>query len=219
MTSPRLIVIVRHAQSEHHVLRLTGGWTDTPLTEAGHEQARVLAARLTAELAGHRVSLYSSDLQRAAQTAEHLGAAFRAPVSFDERLREHNNGAAANMTIEEAAARYPETWDINVPLDMRAYEGAETPREFNDRAGAFIDEIAADGSLPVVITHGGTMICLVGRWLRLSAETLEPIGFSAHTTGITVLIETKYGRRLERLNDAAHLSGSAEHVRIGDLIH
>ncbi|MBI5288142.1 MAG: histidine phosphatase family protein [Chloroflexi bacterium] len=218
MTSRRLMVIVRHAESEHHVRRLTGGWTDTPLTEAGHEQARVLAARLAAELAGHRVSLYSSDLKRAAQTAQHIGEAFGEAVAFDQRLREHNNGAAANMTIEAAAARYPETWAVNVPLDTRAYEGAETPRQFYERAGAFIDQIEADGSVPVVVTHGGTMICLVARWLRLSAETLQPIGFSAHTTSITVLSEDRHGRQVERLNDTAHLYGSAGHVRIGDLV-
>lgn len=218
MASPRLIVLVRHAQSEHHVRRLTGGWTDTPLTEPGHEQARVLAARLAAELAGHRLSLYSSDLRRAAQTARHISDALVTPVTFDARLREHNNGAAANMTIEDAAARYPETWAVPVRLDTRAYEGAETPREFYERAGAFIDDIESDGSVPVVVTHGGTIVCLVARWLRLSAEVLEPIGFSSDTTSITLLRNDRHGRRLERLNDTAHLSGDGGGVRIGDLL-
>jgi probable phosphoglycerate mutase len=218
MPSPPLIVIVRHAQSQHHVLRLTGGWTDTPLTEVGHEQARLVAARLAEELRGRRVSLYSSDLQRAAQTAQHLSEALGAPIELDARLREHNNGAAANLTIEEAAKRWPDTWAVPVPLDTRAYEGAETPREFYDRAGAFIDEIEGDGSVPVVVTHGGTTVCLVARWLRLSIEVLEPIGFAAHTTSITVLSEDANGRRLERLNDTAHLADGASAVRIGDLL-
>lgn len=197
---------------------LTGGWTDTPLTEAGHDQARLLAARLASELAGRPVSLYSSDLQRAMQTAWHLGEALGAEITLDPRLREHNNGAAANLTIHQAAARYPDTWDIAVPLDTRAYEGAETPREFYDRVGAFIDEIEHDGRVPIAVTHGGTMVCLVARWLRLSAETLNPIGFSAHTTSITVLSEDKNGRRLERLNDTAHLAGGSGAMGLGDLI-
>lgn len=218
MPAPPLIIVVRHAESEHHLLRLTGGWTDTPLTERGHEQSRLVAARLAAELAGHTVSVYSSDLQRAKQTAAHIADAVGANVTLDKRLREHNNGAAAGLTIDEAKKRWPGKWGLAVPLDESAYDGAETPRHFYDRAGAFIDEIAHDGTVPVVVSHGGTIVCLVARWLGLSAEVLNPIGFSAHTTSITVLSRDENGRRLDVLNDTAHLSGEHGRVTLGELV-
>jgi probable phosphoglycerate mutase len=218
MPPPKVIIIARHAESEHHIRRLTGGWTDTPLTEAGHEQSRLLASRLARELDGHPVTLYSSDLLRASQTAEHIASALGTAMRLDERLREHNNGAAAGLTIEEAKARWPGSWGVAGDLDARPYDGAESPREFYDRAGAFIDEIEDDGTVPVVVSHGGTVVCLVARWLLLPAEVLNPIGFSAHTTAISVLSQDSNGRRLDVLNDTAHLYGRDGSVTIGDIV-
>jgi probable phosphoglycerate mutase len=213
------MILVRHAQSEHHVLRLTGGWTDTPLTALGHEQSRLLASRLRSELGPRPVRLFSSDLKRAMETAVHIGEAFGVKTVADPRLREHNNGECADLTIDEAKQRWPDTWAVPVALDMQAYPGAETPRGFYERAGAFIDDLDDEGTLPIVVTHGGTMVCLVARWLGLTAEVLEPIGFSAHTTGITVLQTDQHGSRIvERLNDTAHLAGLEGGVKLGDLL-
>ena len=221
MTPPPLIILVRHAQSEHHVLRLTGGWTDTGLTALGHEQSRLLAARLRDELGPRPVRLFSSDLKRAMETAAHIGEAFGVEPVANARLRENNNGECAGLTIEEAKERWPDVWTKPASLDVQEFPGAETPREFYERAGAFIDDIVShrDGAVPIIVTHGGTMVCLVARWLGLSAEVLEPIGFSAHTTGITVLQTDRHGGHIvERLNDTSHLAGLEGGVKLGDLL-
>jgi probable phosphoglycerate mutase len=208
MSVPKLVILVRHAQSEHHVQRLTGGWTDTPLTDAGHEQSRLVAARLRDELGGAPIRLYTSDLVRAAQTAEHIADAFGVKPVQDARLREHNNGAAANLTVEEAEARFPHTWNVTLTLDTRPFPGSETPREFYERAGGFIDDLQEGEGVPVVVSHGGTILCLIGRWLNLTPQAMEPIGFSAYTTAIAVLQARRDAERwLERMNDVAHLTG------------
>jgi hypothetical protein len=63
------------------------------------------------------------------------------------------------------------------------------------------------------------MICLVARWLKLSAEALDPIGFSAYTTGITVLQLDRHGSRIvERLNDATHLATDSGATNLGSLL-
>src|SRR6266540_5612451 len=98
---PQSLVVVRHAQSEHHVRGLTGGWTDTGLTELGHEQALLLAARLKAELAGAPITLYVSDLRRCLETAAPIAQAVGTEIVREPRLREHNNGAAAGLTVAE----------------------------------------------------------------------------------------------------------------------
>jgi len=211
MPGPNLIVIVRHAQSEHHVQGLTGGWTDTPLTNVGHEQSRLVAARLREELRDTPVRLYTSDLQRAAQTAGHIAAALGIDPLEDQRLREHNNGVLANLTVEEAEARFPGVWNAPVPLDVAPCPGAETARDVFVRAGTFLDDLPSDGSLPVVVSHGGTIACLIGQWLQLDPRVVEPIGFLAYTTSITVLQADRRSRRmLERTNDVAHLQGFAQ---------
>ena len=44
------IILVQHCQSEHHINELSGGWTDTPLTEIGRAQAKKAGQRLKNEI-------------------------------------------------------------------------------------------------------------------------------------------------------------------------
>ncbi|GMA60764.1 histidine phosphatase family protein [Alicyclobacillus fastidiosus] len=67
------VVLVQHCQSEHHINDMSGGWTDTPLTELGRKQAQLIAQKLIHSMNGDEYVLYSSDLLRASQTAEILG--------------------------------------------------------------------------------------------------------------------------------------------------
>ncbi|MBT6145623.1 MAG: histidine phosphatase family protein, partial [Gemmatimonadetes bacterium] len=53
----RSVIIVQHCQSEHHVNEMSGGWTDTPLTEFGREQARAVAARVKMLTEGENYAL------------------------------------------------------------------------------------------------------------------------------------------------------------------
>lgn len=36
------IILIQHCQSEHHINNISGGWTDTPLTKVGKNQAKKL---------------------------------------------------------------------------------------------------------------------------------------------------------------------------------
>ncbi|MEX0784204.1 MAG: histidine phosphatase family protein [Dehalococcoidia bacterium] len=217
MSHPRLVVIVRHGQSEHHVRKLTGGWTDTSLTALGHEQARRVATRLKDELGDREITLYTSDLLRAGETARHIAGVFGVEPVIDDRLREHNNGEAANLTWEDAHARFPDALSASIwSHDNPPWPGAETGREFYARSASFLDSLRTEGPIPVVVTHGGTIMCLVARWLLIEPSAIAPIGFSAYTTAITVLTGDPF-REVERLNDVAHLAGMTGWVPIGDL--
>jgi broad specificity phosphatase PhoE len=209
----RRLLIVRHAQSEHHVLGLTGGWTDTGLTDLGHEQARRLAARLAAELAGAPIRLYTSELRRAAETAGHIAAALGVEPVPDPRLREHNNGAAAGLTHAEAVARFPDSYARSWDTDMRPFPGAETWREFHARTSSFMEALPVDGPMPLLVTHGGTLMNLIAWWLRLEVEALQNLWFGALPASVTVL-QADDGpgwshRGIERLSDIAHLQDLA----------
>ena len=135
--APRSLILVRHGESQHHVLGLSGGWTDTPLTDGGREQARRVAERLAQELDGARVSLYTSDLVRASQTADAIAGALGVTPVADARLREHNNGEAANMTLADARARYADAFARPWLMDDRPFPGCETGRELYARVSSF----------------------------------------------------------------------------------
>jgi probable phosphoglycerate mutase len=198
---------VQHCQSEHHVNNLTGGWTDTPLTELGRRQAAAVAARLKGELAGKTFPLYTSDLMRAAQTAGIIGAELGVTPVLVRDLRENNGGEATGKTKEWAEANVDRS---NFSLfDWRGFPGAETWREFHARVCACMERLSqkeAD-SLAVIVTHGGTLSNVVTWWLRLPLDALpELTPFAATPGSVTVLRKSGWGNPVvERLNDVSHL--------------
>ena len=130
----KIIILVRHAESEHHIQRLSGGWTDTPLTELGHRQAHRVAERLKGELGETPMRLITSDLLRTQNTARHIAEALGVEPVLDERLREFNNGEAAGLTQDEVQKRWPRG-DGPMGLDEKPWPGCESWREFYARAG------------------------------------------------------------------------------------
>lgn len=104
------IILIQHCQSAHHVNGMTGGWTDTPLTDLGRQQAAAIAARLKRDLADTPFQLYSSDLKRAAQTAEIVGEELGMTAQLVPDLREFNGGVATGKTREWANENISQEW-------------------------------------------------------------------------------------------------------------
>ena len=89
-------ILIRHGQAEHQLYDKFGGWSNADLTELGIKQAKAIANRLEAELK-ENYSLYSSDLNRAKQTAEIIHNKMETPIIYSKELREHNPGIASGM--------------------------------------------------------------------------------------------------------------------------
>lgn len=209
------LLLIRHGESEHHVNGLTGGWTDTPLTERGRRQVALLAERLREELAGASARLFSSDLLRAAQSAQMIGEELQLQVEYIPELREFNNGSAAGKSREEAEllAIAPS----EPLLDWRPYPGAENWREFYDRVvGAMEGLTREQDRLYIVVTHGGTLGNIIIWWLQMGIECTSRVSFEADPASLTVLrLNTWKERAIGRLNDTAHLHGAG----MGEKIH
>jgi probable phosphoglycerate mutase len=206
------IILVRHAQSEHHVNGLTGGWTDTGLTDLGRRQAACLASRLKQESEHTPVRFYCSDLKRALETAEIVGQEIGITPQLVPELREFNNGVAAGMMREEADKLRREPSE---PLsDWQPYPQSETLGQFYRRVAGFMDRLVEEQeALLLLVTHGGTLVDIVAWWLQLDGEALSKMSFGAQPTSISVLRVNQWGgHELERLNDTAHLyvAGLAE---------
>ncbi|MBA7627617.1 putative phosphoserine phosphatase 2 [subsurface metagenome] len=199
------IILVRHGQAESNVSNLTGGWSQTALTDLGRRQAQLVAARLKHELGGVEVVSYSSDLKRAAQTAEIISEETGLNIVPEKGFRECNNGVAAGKTEEEVEEyRVPPTRPL---LDWRQFPGAETWREFYLRVSECMETVTTKTDEPLlIVTHGGTMVNVVAWWIRMPLETLSDFTLRTYNTGITILVETEWGERaIERHNDVAHL--------------
>ncbi len=79
------LLLVRHGETDWNADGRLQGQTDRPLSGFGREQARRLADELAAE---DFEAIYSSDLARARETAEIVGARVGLPDMLDRRLRE-----------------------------------------------------------------------------------------------------------------------------------
>ena len=146
--------LVRHGQTDWNAVLRYQGQTDIPLNATGLAQARALADRLR----GQRFSaLYTSDLQRAAQTARILGEALGLDARPHRGLREICFGEWEGFTRDEVHARYADlvAERRSHPLDSRP-PGGETNRELAQRIAATADEIAR--AYPecrvLVVSHG-----------------------------------------------------------------
>ncbi len=164
------ITLVRHGESTWNELGLIQGHDDTAeLTPQGRNQARYAAESLRG-LGFH--GLVASDLARARETAEIIGAVLGLTVTTDPLLRERGFGVVEGHPLSELT---PSITGIEhrvmVNPDARAERG-ESFREVVARAQLFVKRLLDErpGERMLVVTHGGTI-----RALRAStnAQTLE----------------------------------------------
>ena len=193
-----LIFLIRHGETPGNARRIVQR-PGIPLSRRGVAQAERLARRLAREGIAR---ILSSDLARAAMTAEHLRQVTGAPVQFDPLLRERNFGdlrgtAYADLGFDMFAPGYAppngETWEV---FHARV-----------DRAWALVQETAAptSGHLAVV-THGLVCRSLASRHLILPAGQDVPERWE--NSALTV-IEGPAPWRVRLLNCIAHLDDPA----------
>lgn len=207
-----MIILVRHGEATHHTQHLTGGWTDSDLTEAGRGQLRALADKLAHDFNGKRdkFRILTSDLKRAVESAEIIAAKLGMAdcVERHEFLREKNNGRAAGMTEAEAKAIYRPAATLK-ELNHRNYPGGETRKEFYDRC---VEGIRACADMEkenlIIVAHKGTIQNIIFYWLGFDIEEVNNYNFSVDILpgSLTVLGINKWlEHSIFLLNDTSHL--------------
>lgn len=153
----RQIILWRHGQTSWNAAGRVQGQTDVPLDDIGIIQAASAASRL-ATLNPSRI--ISSDLSRAARTADALSALTGVPVESDRRLREMAFGLREGLTSREAWEQYPDEMHAWVTGDDIRMPGGETYREAGERFAEVLTEVTADlnGDRPVVIVAHGAVL-------------------------------------------------------------
>jgi broad specificity phosphatase PhoE len=156
-SQPGPVLLARHGQTNDNVPPLRfQGWHDTPLNETGRRQAQELAERLEGE---GIVSLWSSDLSRARDTAEIVSHRLGLEIRLDPRLREGNRGRWEGRLIEDVAREEPERYAawMRAGADWR-FPGGESLAEQQERVLACLDEVRASADLPALaVCHGGSI--------------------------------------------------------------
>jgi probable phosphoglycerate mutase len=205
---PTTLILLRHGETEWN---LSGRWqgqaADTPLTELGRAQARIVAGRL-------RIypihAIYSSDLVRAFETAEIIGQALDVAPIAEPALRESDIGAWTGLTWDEIAARYPDEVAAMFAGQEVRRGGGESYGELQARLAAIAEGIAArhHGETVLLVSHGAALRSLVAHVLDASLAQMHRIAIGGNTA--LSVVQMRHGHlRLVSYNDTAHLANGA----------
>lgn len=144
------IVFETHATSVDNEASIASGWSDCPLSDVGRERAQALGERRRDD--GIAV-VFSSDLRRAAETAQIAFSESGIPILHDWRLRECDygelNGAPRDQVHADRARRLDDP-----------YPGGESWRQAVSRVGRFFDDLPSrwNEHRVLVIGHRATLL-------------------------------------------------------------
>jgi broad specificity phosphatase PhoE len=165
------VLLARHGQTDDNrePIRVQG-FTDTPLNDTGRRQAAELAERVAAM---GIASLWSSDLSRARETAEIVGARIGLEPRLDPRLREAWRGRWEGHRFIDIEREQPERYAAwRRAGDAFRFPGGESLREQLERVEAALADVRGSGKLPaLVVCHGGS--------IRVALCARDPRGLNA----------------------------------------
>src|SRR6266516_8184015 len=175
----RLLVLVRHGQSEWNLKNLFTGWRDIDLSEQGLAEARTAGRKLKAQ--GFQFDIaFTSALIRAQRTLDimldELGQR-GIPVLKDQALNERDYGDLVGLNKDDARKRWGEE---QVHIWRRSYDVAPPGGEsLKDTAARvlpyYIQEIlpaALQGKRVLIAAHGNSLRALVMVLERLSTSDI-----------------------------------------------
>ncbi|WP_159911710.1 histidine phosphatase family protein [Pantoea sp. 18069] len=201
------IIAIRHGETAWNATARLQGHKDIPLNELGLWQAAQAAQALADEPVAQ---IYSSDLQRAYQTAQAVAGTTGAPLAADPGLRERSFGVHEGRTFAELEAELP---DIALRWRQRdpefTPEGGESLVMLRDRVKATVERLAArhPGELIVLTAHGGVLDTLYR--LATGQDLQAPRTFALGNAAINRLLWTPQGLGLVGWADSSHLENTA----------
>jgi len=167
------ILLARHGESDWNHTKRWQGHADRPLTDRGRAQARELAnAIVDTDLD----AVYSSDLQRARETAEIVAATRGLGVETDHGLREVDVGSWSGLTRGEAEERFPDAYRRWL-AGGEGWDDGETYEQLGARVVRSIERIAAarPDDRVLVIAHGGSIRAIHAAALGIDIHTYRRI--------------------------------------------
>lgn len=197
----RLLVLVRHGESEWNLKNLFTGWRDVDLTEKGVTEARAAGRKLKAQ--GLTFDLaFTSALKRAQRTLdlmlEELGQQ-DLPIIRDQALNERDYGDLVGLNKDDARKKWG---DDQVLKWRRSYDiappGGESLKDTAARVlPYYIQEIlprVLRGERVLVSAHGNSLRALV---MVLDRHTTDSIVKLNLGTGVPLIYRLKADTTVE----------------------
>jgi 2,3-bisphosphoglycerate-dependent phosphoglycerate mutase len=170
--SDRVLVLVRHGQSDWNLKNLFTGWRDVDLTEQGIKEARDAGAKLKSQGIVFDVA-FTSALKRAQRTLDlmlaEMGQA-KVPVIKDQALNERDYGDLSGLNKDEARSKWGEE---QVHIWRRSYDIAPPGGESLRDTAARVLPYYIQHILPRVLRGGRVLVSAHGNSLRALVMVLD----------------------------------------------
>ncbi|MBL8907778.1 MAG: 2,3-bisphosphoglycerate-dependent phosphoglycerate mutase [Rhizobiales bacterium] len=189
----RILVLVRHGQSEWNLKNLFTGWRDVGLTEKGIEEARAAGRKLREQGLDFDIA-YTSALKRAQDTLtiilDELGQPGLETVR-DQALNERDYGDLTGLNKDDARKKWGEE---QVHVWRRSYDvappGGESLKDTLARALPYymrrIQPDVLSGKTVLVSAHGNSLRALI---MAIEGLTPDEILKRELETGVPIIYE------------------------------
>ena len=197
----RLLVLVRHGQSEWNLKNLFTGWKDPDLTPKGVEEAKAAGQRLKAMGLSFDTA-FTSALTRAQHTLKLCLSELGQPdlsTTRDQALNERDYGDLSGLNKDEARKKWGED---QVHIWRRSYDvsppGGESLKDTVARVLPYYCQHILPGVLngkrTIVAAHGNSLRALV---MVLDGLTPETIPSMELDTGVPLVYRLKADSTVE----------------------
>jgi probable phosphoglycerate mutase len=192
----RLLLLLRHAATEHTGARLTGWTRGVHLSDAGREQAAALAGRLAPVPID---AVYASPLERCQETAAVVAEPRGLKVETIEDLGEVRYGAWTGRTLKEVA-KEPAWKVVQGNFSAARFPEGESVFELQARAVIAVERLreAHQGQTVAVCSHADVIKVLAGHYLGLHLDLCPRLVVSPASLTAVAFGPVPY---LLRLND------------------
>jgi len=197
------LLLTRHGQTDWNIAGRYQGHSDIPLNQMGQSQAAKIAQRLSQETIH---AIYTSDLSRAAHTAQAIADFHQLEIKKDLRWRELSFGDWEGMTYKEMSTHSPDLFSKWMLDSMNiSTPNGETLAQLAERAKAALDEIKRihKDQTVLVVSHSGAIQSLLSTVLGVDLNRYWQFKISqASLSELTVYEDSAV---LNLFNDTSHL--------------
>lgn len=198
------LILIRHGETLWNKEGRIQGTSDIELSDAGIEQARLLALSLK----DHAISaIHASPLKRAYRTAEIINSFHHKEIETHPGLIEMDQGDFEGLSFKELMATkkdFLKLW-ISDPASVRMPNG-ESLADLQARAWVQLTKIIARSENALVVAHNFTIATLLCRLRNIS---LSQFRSTCVDNASKTLIQFTDGQAvIEALNDRSHLKGN-----------
>ena len=200
---------MRHGETDWNAERRLQGHTDIDLNPRGIAQAAQMAKAIKAIDLQFDV-LYTSDLQRAAKTANAIETLFNTKAIVDRDLRERHLGVLQGVSTAEAPQFDAELWKSHLSRDINEeLRGGESIAQFAQRIHQALEKIRQQhlGKTVLLVSHGGALDMMYRLASKQALDAEKAV--SVPNASLNWISHDGQSWRVDRWADTSHLDGLA----------